>query len=92
MLAIYKVQVSSAHMAAIMLCTKFGSFCCALGSPFVPWIQIQRALSSLYNTVTSAQGTLNCCCTRGITVWALDNSFPSGYNAISIKHGCNGLN
>ena len=78
-------------MAAIMLCTKFGSICYALGSPFVTWIQIQRALSSLYNTVTSAQGALNCCSTRGITIWALDNNFPSGYNATSIKHGCYGL-
>ena len=91
MLSMYKVQVRGTHMAAIMLCTQFGSICCALGSPFVIWIQIQRALSSLYNTVTSAQGALNCCCTRGITVWALDNNFPSGHNATSIKHSCNGL-
>ena len=59
MLSTYKVQVRGAHMAALMLCTKFGSICCALGSLFVTGIQIQRALSSLYNTVTSAQGALN---------------------------------
>ena len=87
----YKVQVRGAHMAAIMLYTIFGSICCALGSPFVIGIQIQRALSSLNNTVTSAQRALNCCCTRGIMVWALDNYFPSGHNATSIKHCCNGL-
>ena len=91
MLSMYKVQVRGAYMAAIMLCTQFGSICCALGSPFVIWNQIQRALSSLYNTVTSAQRALNCCSTRGIMVWALDNNFPSGYNATSIKHGCNRL-
>ena len=78
-------------MAAIILCTQFGSICCALGSPFVIWIQIQRALSGIYNTFTSAQGAFKCCSTRGITVWALDYNFPSGYNATSIKYGCNGL-
>ena len=91
MLATYKVQVSGTYMATIMLCTKCGSFGCALDNPFAPWLQVQRTLSSLYNTVSSTQGALNCSCTRGIMVWALDNNFPSGYNTTSVKHGCSRL-
>ena len=86
MLTTYKIQVSGAYMATIMLCTKCGSFGCVLDNPFAPWLQVQRMLSSLYNTVTSTQGALNYSFTRGITVWAIDNNFPSGYNTTSIKH------